>query len=198
MSDRRKKSVSNLSSLYTVVMGIALSIGISRVVGATDGIASVSMALILLFMAFFVTLFPFYHGAMRHIDDAYIECENPTDKDLILLFDLFLLVLHGIAFVILALLLDYPSQFAWVLLVVLGIDVIWGIFTHFTAPTGDGEWKWALINGVTVLLGAGLLITFDIYLGEFAYPDKLAFWIFVVATIRSICDYFFCRDFYFP
>ncbi|MBK9067349.1 MAG: hypothetical protein IPL76_10780 [Gemmatimonadetes bacterium] len=52
------------------------------------------------------TLFPFYHGALRHLDDAYLENENHHIKRGALIFDFLLLFLHAMCFVVLALLIQ--------------------------------------------------------------------------------------------
>jgi len=134
---KQENSVKSLMSLYTVVIGVALSLSLVTLIDPEEGLKSVSLSPMLLFLAFILTLFPFYHGAHRHISDAYIESHNSHIRDGALLFDFFLLFFHGIAFVVLALLLSKPSNFVWVLIVLFAIDVIWGLFVYFGSSSKD-------------------------------------------------------------
>src|SRR6185437_11887329 len=118
-SKKMENSVRSLSNLYTVIIGVALSLAVVKLVEGGTGLKAATIPSILLFAAFVVTLLPFYHGALRHIDDAYIESEGANIKDGALVVDLILLFIHGIVFVVLALLIAIPDEFAWVLIVLL-------------------------------------------------------------------------------
>src|SRR5207253_2832610 len=130
---RMENSVKSLVELYTVVIGVALSLAVVSLIDLNKGLDVITLPSTLLFIAFIATLFPFYHGALRHLDDAYIENDDRRIKDGALVLDFVLLFLHAVAFVVLSLLLKKPGQFAWVLAVVLSIDVIWGVFAHFAS-----------------------------------------------------------------
>lgn len=198
---RKENSVRSLVSLYTVVIGVALSLAVVSLVDPSSGLASVTMPAVLLFVAFIATLFPFYHGALRHLDDAYIENENDHIKDGALVLDFVLLFLHALAFVVLSLLLKRPGHFAWVLTVVLAIDIVWGIFVHFASSSkGDitPESKWAIINFVFVGCVLWYLVAHDIYLQDAPGDLSLALAIAFACTVRSMADYGWCRSFYFP
>lgn len=166
---KKENSVKSLMSLYTVVIGVALSLSIVTLIDPKEGLTSVRLSPMLLFISFIMTLFPFYQGAQRHISDAYIENNNSHIRDGALLIDFVLLFFHGIAFVVLALLLSKPSNFAWVLIILFAIDVVWGLFVYFgpsAKSTHNAEGKWALINLLFVLLVASYLIVNDIYLDD--------------------------------
>lgn len=198
---KRENSVKSLMSLYTVVIGVALSLSIVTLIDPKEGLASVRLSPILLFISFIATLFPFYQGAYRHIFDVYIENKNSHIRDGALLIDFVLLFFHGIAFVVLALLLSKPSNFIWVLITLFGLDVIWGLFVHFgpsSQSTHNAEGKWALINFIFVLLVASCLIANDIYLDDLAHPIKLSFPLMGACLIRTVADYLWCRGLYFP
>lgn len=198
---RLENSIRSLINLYTVVIGAALSLAVARVIDVNSGLTSVTGVSIFLFVSFVVTLFPFFHGALRHLDDAFVENENPHIKTGALIIDFALLVLHGLAFVVLSQLLKVPSHFAWFLIAVLGIDVIWGVFTHFGSSSGSklsAEWKWTIINFSFIAVVAAYLVHQDIYLDYDKDALKLAVLIMIACIFRSTVDYVWCRELYFP
>jgi len=200
-NNKKANSVRSLVNLYTVVIGVALSLAVVGLVDPQKGLQSVTLSSALLFLSFVVTLFPFYHGALRHLDDAYLENENSHIKDGALVVDFMLLFFHGLGFVILSLLLQNPAHFAWVLIVLLGIDVVWGVFVHFGSSSISNlsaEAKWTLINLIFVLVGGWYLVAQDIYLSDLTSPIKLSLPILIACTLRTLADYISCRSFYFP
>lgn len=200
-SKAKESSIRSLVSLYTVVIGVALSLAVIGLIDVNTGLESITGSSMLLFVAFIATLFPFYHGALRHLDDAYLENDNSHIKDGALVIDFILLFLHALAFVVLSLLLKRPSHFAWVLVALLAVDVAWGIFTHFgsSSPRGlTAEFKWAIINSVFVGGATWYLIAHDIYLQELSEPIKLAIPVAFACLVRSLADYSWCRKLYFP
>lgn len=198
---KKENSVRSLINLYTVVMGVALSLAITKLIDPQTGLQAVTASSVLLFFAFIVTLFPFYHGALRHLDDAYIENNNSHIKDSALVLDFLLLLLHGIAFVVLSILLAVPNHFAWALVGLLSIDVIWGVFVHYGSSSRDrhaAEWKWTIINACFVGLSLWYLIANGIYFETVANPLTLSLPIAIACTFRTLVDYAWGKEFYFP
>jgi hypothetical protein len=195
----RENSVRSLSNIYTVVIGVAVSIAVAGVIDKDRGLSSVTWSSGFLFIAFVVTLLPFCHGALLHLDRTYFDASKEAEPGA-LIIDFVLLFFHALAFVVLAVLLKNPPDFAWVLVVVLLIDVVWGIFAHFSrseknAMSAPG--RWALINFVFVGLGVLLLYTQDIGLGQQSSP-KIAFVVLIGCAMRTLVDYAWCKSFYFP
>ncbi len=198
---RMENSVRSLVNLYTVVIGVALSLAVVSLIDVNKGLSALTLSSTLLFVAFIATLFPFYHGAQRHLDDAYIENDNAHIKDGALVLDFVLLFLHALAFVVLALLLRKPGHFIWVLTILLAIDVFWGLFAHYASSSSGHftpESKWGIINFVFVGLAVWYLVSNDIYLQEITDPVKLAIPITFVCSVRTLVDYIWCRTLYFP
>ncbi len=203
MKNRKlQNSVKSLINLYTVVIGVALSIAVVGAIDVNTGLASLSSARICLFLSFVVTLFPFFHGALRHLDDAFIENVNPHIATSALIIDFTLLFLHALAFVILSQLLQHPAQFAWILIAVLTIDVIWGGFVYYGASSKteklSPEAKWTIINFLFIVFAAMYLIGNDVYLDYRGDERKLSLLMLFACALRSGVDYFWCREFYFP
>lgn len=196
-----ENSVRSLVNLYTVVIGAALSLAVARAIDVNIGLTSIGVVPTLLFVCFVVTLFPFFHGALRHLDDAFIENESPNIKTGALIFDFALLFLHALAFVVLSQLLQRPSHFVWFLIIVLLIDVIWGIFTHFGSSSDSklsSESKWTVINFFFVGIVAAYLVSNDIYIDHDDGHLKLSILLTIACVLRSTIDYVWCGDFYFP
>ena len=81
MKNRRlANSIKSLVNLYTVVIGAALSLAVARAIDVKLGLTSISAVSMLLFVCFIVTLFPFFHGALRHLDDAFVENDSANIK----------------------------------------------------------------------------------------------------------------------
>lgn len=201
LSSKKKNAVENLVSLYTVVIGVALSVAVVKLVDDGKGLDAITLPTSLLFVAFVATLLPFYHGALRHLDDAYIEFESAVIRNGALVVDFLLLFFHALAFVVLALLIVKPLQFAWVLLVVLAIDVLWALFTYFGSSSRSpnaAEGAWGLINLVFVLAGVCFLSWQGLYpLAPFE-PIRISVVTVCFSIGRTAVDYAWCGKFYFP
>lgn len=197
---RMENSIRSLANLYTVVIGAALSVAVVGTIDVDKGLHSISAVSILLFLAFLATLLPFFHGALRHLDDVYIENENQHVSRSALIIDFALLFLHALVFLILSQLLKKPADFAWVLISILLIDVVWGLFTTFGASTtaDSAESRWTLINVIFIACVAGYLIGNGIDLKSENDPTRLASLLALACVVRSIVDYVWCRNFYFP
>lgn len=201
MQKKRENSVKSLMELYTVVIGVALSLSVAGVIDPNKGLESVTLSSTLLFVAFLATLIPFYHGALRHLDDAYIESTNSHIKSGALIIDFGLLFLHAMTFVVLALLMKKPGHFAWILVALLTIDSIWGIFAHFASSSAmdfTTELKWSVINFLFIAATVSYLVVNEIYIAELQDSIKLSVPIAFICVVRTLWDYIWCRDFYFP
>jgi hypothetical protein len=197
---RMENSIRSLANLYTVVIGAALSVAVVGTIDVDKGLRSISVVSVLLFTAFLATLLPFFHGALRHLDDVYIENENHHVSRSALIIDFALLFLHALVFLLLSQLLKKPVDFAFVLISILLIDVVWGLFTTFGASTaaGSAESRWTLINVIFIACVVAYLISNGIDLKSENDPTRLASLLALACVVRSIVDYFWCRNFYFP
>jgi hypothetical protein len=200
MDKRQENSLKSLVNLYTVVIGVALSSAVVQLIDPQKGLASINLKNGALFLAFVITLMPFYHGALRHLDDAYLENPNSPVKDGALIVDFLLLFLHGLVFVVLSLMFEKPSHFAWIVTAILIIDVVWGVFAYFASASGEKSavGKWVIINLITVLVAGLALYSFDISLSYSGNVEKLALAISVVCILRTLADYCLGWRFYFP
>ena len=88
----RDGSVQNLQELYTVAVGMALTLAITRIVPEAGSPVVVSLPNL---VAYVVTLVPFYHGAMRHMDVSCRGARTGTVREGALLGDFFLLFIEA-------------------------------------------------------------------------------------------------------
>ncbi len=198
--NKKTNSVRSLQTLYTVVIGVALSSATVNLISSGD-LTQITLQSVLLFLSFSLTLIPFFHGAMRHLDDAYLENDNKHIKNGALLFDFLLLFIHGIVFVILSFFIKESITFLLVLLGILTIDVVWGAFAHFASSSKgsqNAEAIWVWINLVFISLYVVYLSHTDILSTGNYYQTNLAVIICVGCLLRTVVDYALGWKFYFP
>lgn len=208
-SKKLENSIKGLVNLYTVVIGAALSVALVGVIDVNKGLQSIAIISLMLFGAFVATLFPFFHGALRHLDDAYLENASTHIKKGALIIDFTLLFLHALVFLVLSQLLKRPVDFIWVLVGVLVVDIVWGLFAIFGASSPaaanqggkeplSAETKWTIINTVFVALCLLFLFGSKLYPGSEVIEFNHASMILIACVFRSGVDYFWCRELYFP
>jgi lysylphosphatidylglycerol synthetase-like protein (DUF2156 family) len=162
----------------------------------------IKLELLPVFIAFLVTLIPFYHGALRHLDMTYVEQGGKQVRSGALLADFTILFIESCLLLALAILLPTPQFFAWGLAALLTIDTIWAFFAHLCfsqAVKPKAELRWGLINLITT----GVLVMFFVMIGIFppmvgGSEPKLGILILTVSVVRTVIDYAWCWDFYYP
>jgi len=198
MDGPQASSVRNLASLYSVVIGLSLSIGMYNLVDASKSPIPIKVELVPFFGAYFATLLPFYHGALRHLDARYVE-SGAADPHA-LLGDFIVLFVESCVFFALALLLPSPSFFTCALITLLIVDAVWGFVARLIFTPAKPETHWALINICTAVLLIILLAVMDGLPPRI--PDQantaLGYVVLAVAVLRTVVDYKVTSSFYFP
>lgn len=190
-----ERSVDSVSKIYAIVIGLALSESIKTlIIRNQQGNPDLSLATLLTgapaFVAFVVTLVPFWHGMNRHLDRCYLE-KTATVAQGALLFDFAVFFVEASLLFISGWALRSDLVTFYCLGAVLLIDMLWGFISHqIHFPNQKSHVvKWAAIN-----LVAGMAA-----LGVVAFPFKMKSTVLMaVAITRSIVDYWLCWDFYFP
>lgn len=196
----RENSVKQLSELYNVVIGVALSLAIYNTTDTTAQFIPIKIDTIVNFLTFLVLILPLYHGAVRHLFATYVEDGGSSRiKAGALLADFFLLFIEGCLFVMMATAIANTSTLAWIIVTLLVLDSLWG-FLAWIAFTGAqsqfSEKKWAVINIITAsILVIGVFFSNNL-ISNNAY--KAHFSLFIVIWLRTIIDYMLTWDFYFP
>jgi hypothetical protein len=155
------------------------------------------------FAAYLITLVPFYHGALRHLDITYFEDTRAKTKRGALMFDWGLLFLESCLLLGLAVLLPRPEPFSFALCGLLAFDCVWAFIAAlaFSPETKEQrtEWKWALINFVIFCLLILTLLYIDSLDANLKPVDRFR-WagVLLLATARTVWDYAWCWTYYYP
>jgi hypothetical protein len=185
--ERQGRSVEHLQGLYAVVVAIALSLAIDRLIAASG--AGVHYRWFLMFVALLATVVPFYHGALRHLDEQYAFGAARGTKRASVLFDFWLLFLVSCAFLALAVSLSRPRVFTFAFLALIAFDIIWTyVAQEFLAGGADlaSQEAWQRINWVA----ACILVVFSVATGvHTGYTHLLWYGVPVLAIGRTLADY---------
>lgn len=212
---RQESSVRHLQALYTIVAGLALSDAIGWLFreGRTGGPGP--WELLPLLVAFVVTLVPFFHGALRHLDDSYlIDPAARTVKRGALATDFVFLFGESCLLFALAHRMDRAGAFLALFALLLLVDVAWAVAFHLATPTsrrrtpdvrallsprGENpifQLRWAA-NNVAFLLVVGCWAAV-LGVGPDANPHLQRAATMAIAVARTASDYRVSWDFYFP
>jgi hypothetical protein len=142
------------------------------------------------FVAFLVTLVPFWHGMNRHLDRCYVEKKGAIVQGG-LLWDFTAFFVEGCLLFSAGWSLRSGIESFEYLGALLGVDMGWGFVAHQIHFRGQKSHvvRWSLVNLVAILL-AILIIAFP-------FQSKMEV-LMALAVVRSIADYWICWDFYFP
>jgi len=191
-SERVKRSVRMLTDLYSIVVGMALVTAIGNMfVRSAVGESSIQWERLIWFSAFFITMLPFYHGALRYLDETYALCET-APKKLFLVIDYLLLMSEACLIVVLALAISNPTTFVTIFFVLLLVDIIWAIASYFATDAGNKTTTlWLVINFVAAVIW--LILRFTPTLKDISPYDFVG-----LAWLRSIVDYALCWKVFIP
>jgi heme/copper-type cytochrome/quinol oxidase subunit 4 len=202
MKESQKNSVRNLEYLYSTVVGLGLSLAIYNLIDVTRETVPIKWELLPFFFTLLITLIPFYHGALRHLDVTYIEEGGKQIRKGALMFDFLALFVESCLLLALAVLIVKPPFFAWGLVVLLAFDTVWSFIAHLgfsQEMKPKAELRWAIINLVTVIILSVYLVAFD-FIPPLRYETDLKIWVGIlgISILRTVMDYWLCWDFYYP
>ena len=192
----RENSVRHLANFYTVIAGLALTTAVYQLVNEKSGLLPFTWPKLLLCLAFLVTLFPFYHGALRHLDVTYVEVKagSKEPKAGAFIGDFALLFTQSCLFIVLAIEITEPVLFTLVYAGLLLFDTIWAVLANwaFSAPTnGKQELTWAAINFCTLCVVFAFMYSQGLVdnLTTNVNPLTIGIVTCVIAWVRTIVDY---------
>ncbi len=196
----RENSVKQLCELYNVVTGLALAYAITKLIDSSAKYMPIKTGHISLFLAFLVTIIPFHQGAVRHLYATYVEGGGSTRiKRGALALDFVILFLEACLFVALAALVEHASAFAIMIAALFLLDCFWGFLSHlaFTgAQAQNTERKWSLINLIATSVIILLIIVGPHIFGDWTVEAEGI--LFLVCALRSVADYAWAWNFYYP
>ena len=190
----KERSVDSLQKIYAVVVALAVTTAIQSLL--KDPVAATLLALSQImtglpaFVAFLVTLVPFWHGMNRHLDRCYLEKKSAVVQGALLLDFVTFFIEASLLFAAAWSLRSGIYSFA-ALGALLLVDMLWGFISyqiHFPGQKSHVR-MWSAINLVAIVIA--------ILVVDYPFQHK-SIVLMVVAILRSIVDYGFCWDFYFP
>lgn len=196
--EKLQRSVDSLERIYAVVVAFAVTAAIEAVL-FDKGVGKADYDKLLdnwpALLAFVATIVPFYHGMHRHLNRVYIENRAAATTEGFLLLDFFVFFVESCILLIFASSLDTGVGAFIPLIALFVLDLFWAFIAHgiHYKEWKHSPWKWGAIN-----LGAAVLLWFVLYSTLFPSPESKAFAAAVVAVLRTVADYYFCWDFYFP
>ena len=200
-------TVKNLQELYTVTAGIALAWSIERLAGkggagaaAGDGPFDVMWTVLPTFVAFLVTLVPFYHGALRHLDRVYIDAAGRDVRRGSLLADFFLLFIEACFLVLAAMFVADAPTLGLVLAGLFALDAVWGLAFYLAFTRNRQPWvelRWVQINLIAGPLLAAIVL-WGPHATGMAQQTILPVSVAAIAVLRTVFDYWLSWEIYFP
>jgi hypothetical protein len=190
-----ERSVDNVQRIYAVIIALSISHAIQNLL-KSPGSTTLDLSLkevsagLPAFIAFLVTLVPFWQGMNRHLDRCYLE-KKAGVRQRVILFDFAVFFLEAIFLFAAGWSINSDIKTFYWLGGLLGVDMIWASASHYIHFPGirSHAVKWSVIN-VCAMFIAILVVAYP-------FQHKLVV-LMVIAVGRSIADYVFCGDFYFP
>jgi hypothetical protein len=198
-------TVETLQRFYSVIIAIALTSGLAKLILSLEDSASYLMdiGLVALSVALLSTIIPFYHGMERHLYITHILRPKlgAGGKPIPLLVDVLAFIVEGGILFAMGRKLDQPIVFLRLWTALLAIDIIWTLIV-WRVEKGTRP-IWAMNNFIW------LCIAWAVWLGSpwvlfkagVSLPDQIPVMVWLIALIeigRSVTDYRANWAFYFP
>ncbi len=208
---KQESSVRHLEALFAIVSGLALTEAVSELARETDnGLPTIRT--VMLMVAFLATIMPFFHGALRHLDEDYLIEPKATMKSFALPVDFVLLFLESVIVLGMAHRLANPGNFLAFLVFLLVVDIIWSlvmpliidgesiglVLRRFWPRRGfskDPETAWGQNNIAFLPIAIVIWASIDHFNPSLSWG---AFFVMVFALARTASDYRVGWPFYFP
>ena len=193
--DPLARTVRNLENLYSVVVAVGLTLAVERMVSIQQDEVRFGWTTMPALLAYIVTLVPFYHGAERHLEDAYVDNPRHGANPRRLLFDFGILFIEACVLLGAAAVIQYPRALLSAFIALWVIDIFWGSAARLIFRLKDEVMTWAIINLVAVIVfGVLWLITETTGLNDLG----LAWALLGISLVRTAVDYATAWEFYFP
>lgn len=193
-SKRAERAVDSIARIYAVVIALALSESVKTLItkdsqGNPELDSKVFYAIPAL-VGFIVTLVPFWHGMNRHLDRCYLEKKDGVAHGALLL-DFAVFFIEASLFLLAGWAVRSNLLTFYCLGAILAIDSMWAFTAHWIHHPKEKShsFKWCIINFVALAISVFIVIY------QFQYKDV---GLMVIACVRSVCDYWFGWNFYFP
>ncbi len=199
----RERSVDNLQRLYTIVAGLSLTTAVAHLVvpdpesRAVVHIAQISINadVLPMFITFVMTIVPFYHGANRYLDHAYVFMDSGVaPRPLVAMLDFGFFFSQALIFYSMGLGITAPTAFYGLYVIILLVDVMWISLVYIAHNAAFNDVRtWLVINTITLAIAFVMLNTPVL-------PEDVTRWSFlaVLSIARTVLDYGLNWGFYWP
>jgi hypothetical protein len=189
--------VEHLQGLYSVVVALSLTLAAERLFPVGNEGPDSRRRGFVLAIALLVTLIPFYHGALRHLDELYGRGTGQAAHSFSVLVDFLLLFLESCVFLAMGASITQESDvFAWLFFALLTLDVAWAYVTTtflVAPPQRAAPTTWLKVN---LAFGLVLLASLVLLTVGWAPSEAWPYLVLVVALARTATDYAFSWRFY--
>jgi hypothetical protein len=193
-----ERSVDSLQKIYSTVIALAIGISIQNLlVNKSTGLVECDQSTMLrlpLFIAFMAITIPFYHGMNRHFDRCYLASTADPSTQSALLFDFVVFLIESSLLFMSAVSIRSGILSFLFIAVLLALDTVWAMLSHWIHYKNfeQSSKLWSLINAIAIF------IMMLLYLNSY-FSETAKLWLLSSAlTARTIADYTFCWEFYFP
>jgi hypothetical protein len=184
--ERRTSSVRHLQNLYSIGVTVALGFAFERTIASESKERAIP-----LLIAFILTLLPFYHGTVRHLDDAYIF--RRVNRNEAILAESLARFLEACLFFGLAASVDKPIFFAWMYVTLLIVNIGWSWLTEVACVKPERRLSaphdWRDVNLVTVAIAISCLTALHTFRLASNESVLLEVGLVVVTFARTTADY---------
>lgn len=145
-----EKSFDSLQRIHAIVFALSVGEAIRRVLSVDDATHQIVVLYQFLpqFLAFLITVVPFYHGSHRHLEKTYVFSPTVRHKWFVMV-DFLKCLLEACAFFALALAIKEQAFFI-ILTSILFFNFLWGLAAAWANHTQS--WKWSTINICTTAI----------------------------------------------
>lgn len=198
-NDAVRENVGTLETLYTLIIGLALTHATYQISEAWGQLSTIeSASAVILYTSFLFTIIPFYQGMGRFLYETHVvrPLRKPGAHESPMLLDTLAFVALSILFFVLGGQMSNVHMFFYIWSAVLIVDIAWSLLVWGIQRSRLPNW--AFNNFVWLAASWGYwLVVVDAdrtFYPQFVYEHAIA--IFVVG--RSIADYSFNWRFYYP
>jgi hypothetical protein len=200
-----KATVETLQRFYSVIIAIALTGGLAKLITSLESSTSIpaTVSLVALSIAFLSTVVPFYHGMERHLYVRHILKPDlgAGGKPIPLLVDILAFIVEGGILFAMGRKLDQAIVFLQLWSALLIIGIIWTLIVWRVEKVTNSIWAWNNIIWLCIAWVVWLGSPWVLAKAGVSSPDQLPAIVWLIALVeigRSVTDYIAYWGFYFP
>jgi hypothetical protein len=196
MDDALRTTVLDLQHIYTIVLALAIGEAFKQFVADAHREPQkrrIHWNQLLALVAFLVLVIPFFQGMSRHFYVTYFQEPFPSPYSVWLFVDCIAFTIEGSLFFVLSRSLPAVQwkRFYTTVILLLALDGTWGLIVH--GHNAETIQAWLILDGVFLVV-FGLVLLTCWKRNEFVGATIGM----LIAIIRTVLDYTWLWQFYFP